>query len=462
MPKRLFLLILICLPSMSSFAQTFGNTWYFGNRCGLDFSSGNPVPLLNSQMYAEEGCATLTDSNGNLLFYTNGDSIWNSSHTLMPNGTGLSGQTSSSQAALAVKKPGSNSIFYLFTLDAQGNSGGLCWSEIDMSLNAGLGDVTANKNVVLLNPSCEKLAAVRHSNGIDVWVVAHGLNSNSFYSYLITGAGVGAPLISNSGSVIASSSNNVETIGCMRISCGGTQLAVANYGDYAVQLFDFNNFSGAITNPRTLNSTYRPYGVEFSPNANYLYISEWNWNGSQIYQYDLSAPNIAQSQTSIGTIPTFGVTAATLQLGPDHKIYIAVVNSDSLSIINSPDQPAASCNFVANALYLNGRISLSGLPNFVTGDYCIPTNPDGIEFNETVQEFHVFPNPVVDRISIDGTNMKSSFSVTICNSTGLLVDYRTFGAYEKAEIDIDEFSSGLYIIFIQCRGEIYSAKFTIE
>jgi hypothetical protein len=447
---------------MSSFAQTFGNTWYFGNRCGLDFSSGSPVPLLNSQMYAEEGCATVTDANGNLLFYSNGDSIWNSSHALMPNGTGLSGQTSCSQAALALKKPGNNSIYYLFTIDAQGNSGGLCWSEIDMSLNTGLGDVTANKNVPLLNPSCEKLAAVRHSNGIDVWVVAHGLNSNSFYSYLITGTGIGSPVISNAGTVIASSSNNIETIGCMRISCGGNQLAIANYGNYEVQLFDFNTFSGAISNAQTLNSTYRPYGVEFSPNGNYLYISEWNWSGSQIYQYDLSASNIAQSQTSAGTIPTFGVTAATLQLGPDHKIYVAVVNSDSLSIINAPDQPASSCNFVAHALYLNGRISMAGLPNFVTGGYCIPTNPDGIELHKNVNELLVFPNPAKDAIRLEGMSLKNSFSVSLYNSMGAIVHYHTFEAYDNVEIAISGFSCGLYTIVVQCDGEITSTKFTVE
>jgi len=49
-----------------------GTIWYFGTYAGVDFNSGSPVALLDGQLQTQEGCATICDPNGNLLFYTDG------------------------------------------------------------------------------------------------------------------------------------------------------------------------------------------------------------------------------------------------------------------------------------------------------------------------------------------------------------------------------------------------------
>ena len=36
------------------------NFWYFGDGAGIDFNSGTAVPLSNSAMYADEGCASIS------------------------------------------------------------------------------------------------------------------------------------------------------------------------------------------------------------------------------------------------------------------------------------------------------------------------------------------------------------------------------------------------------------------
>ncbi len=445
-PRILALAIIFC--SLQLNAQT-NTTWYFGNRCGLDFSSGNPVAVTTSMMQADEGCVTVTSATGAILFYSNGDTVWNANNTPMPNGTGLYGQLSSSQSSLAVRKPGSPGIFYLFTLAAQGNANGLCYSEIDLSLNSGLGDVTANKNVPVIAPCCEKLAAVRHANGIDVWVVVHTLNSNAFYAYLVTGAGLSAPVISNTGSNIPSSFNMIETIGCMKFSCNGRILAVANYGINSTELFDFNPTTGVISGAQTLNSTYTPYGVEFSPSNDYLYVSAWSWFGAPIYQYDLTATNIPLSELQIGTVPSSLGAAAGMQIGPDHKIYIAVLFADSLSVIQNPDLAGTSCNFVANGIYLAGRISYYGLPNFITGGYCIPANPDAVEEENMNDLVSVYPNPANHNFTIDVKPFDADVQINIFNAFGEMVHS---GHYEKSapvEIDASGFGPGVYFITVK-------------
>ena len=80
-----------------------GNIWYFGYGAGLDFNSGSPVALHDGQINQLEGCATIADSDGNLLFYTDGMSVWNCAHGVMPNGTGLSlGRTAEPDGSLGV------------------------------------------------------------------------------------------------------------------------------------------------------------------------------------------------------------------------------------------------------------------------------------------------------------------------------------------------------------------------
>lgn len=88
------------------------NNWYFGKYAGMNFGGGSPVATSNPAMNRLEG-----DASGNLLFYSDGETIWNSSNVAMPNGTGIAGNQTSVQAVLIVPMPGSTTIFYVFTPD---------------------------------------------------------------------------------------------------------------------------------------------------------------------------------------------------------------------------------------------------------------------------------------------------------------------------------------------------------
>ena len=155
-------------------AQKEAAIWYFGNNAGLDFNSGAPVPLTDGVLVTDEGCAVISDTFGNLLFYTDGLSVWNRNHQLMPNGTGLLGDPSSSQSAIVIPQPGSSSIFYVFTVDKEGRANGLNYSIVDLTLNGGLGDI-AIKNVTPYrinskNPDVENLLTAKQQQEIDGYI----------------------------------------------------------------------------------------------------------------------------------------------------------------------------------------------------------------------------------------------------------------------------------------------------
>ena len=114
--NKLLILLLFLLPTIS-FSQKEAAIWYFGQYAGLDFNSGSPVVLTNGQLNTFEGCATISDGTGALLFYTDGVTVWDRSHTIMPNGRRLLGDTSSTQSAIIIPRPNNTEQYYIFTVD---------------------------------------------------------------------------------------------------------------------------------------------------------------------------------------------------------------------------------------------------------------------------------------------------------------------------------------------------------
>ena len=181
MKNKFYILTLFIFFSAKTIAQQQAYHWYFGNQGGLDFSSGSAVAVNNGALITEEGCSSISDAAGNLLFYTNGVNVYNKLHQLMPNGTGLLGHISSTQSALIVQKPGTTDRYFIFTSDAgeyvAPPNDGVHYSEVDMNLSSGNGDiVAATKNTPLLSTATEKLCGTLHSNGTDIWIMAHGWN----------------------------------------------------------------------------------------------------------------------------------------------------------------------------------------------------------------------------------------------------------------------------------------------
>jgi gliding motility-associated-like protein len=382
-------------------AQQEAAIWYFGRNAGLDFNSGNPVPLTNGQLNTYEGCSTIADINGNLLFYTDGITVWNQNHTTMTNGFGLLGDPSSTQSGIIVPRPGDPNSYFIFTAGILDNPVGVNYSEVDMTQNGGLGAVTT-KNVALINPTSEKLTAVQHANGTDYWVITHGWQNDAFYAFLVTAAGVSpTPVTSNVGIDLANPGpfgGSTNAIGYLKVSPDGTKIGII-HNNLGAELLQFNPATGVVSNAITLNSERGVYGIEFSPDSNVIYVGYGFFVGfnfelrANVYQYDVSTTNavaIQNSATLVSPIQTIEIGA--LQLGIDGKIYVAQFDQTYLGVINNPNTLGLGCNYVENGVALAGRQSSLGLPPFVQSfflsgilaeNFCLG---DGTEFSITSSE----------------------------------------------------------------------------
>ncbi|MBK7389075.1 MAG: T9SS type A sorting domain-containing protein [Bacteroidetes bacterium] len=433
-------------------AQNQTNNWYFGFNAGITFNTNPPTALSGGQVYTYEGCSSISDSAGNLLFYSAGDTVWCSNHTIMPNGTGLWGNKSATQSCLILPKPSSSTLYYLITTPAlEVQSHPLAYSIIDKSLNGGLGAVTI-KNVSLLDSSTEKVAATYHQNGTDIWIIAHEFPNNNFYAYLLTAAGISpAPVISSVGISI---SINTYRQGYLKASPCGTQLAMANFGLTSLELFDFDNSTGVVSNALLLGQwASGMMGVEFSPDNSKLYGS---FNAPPIVlQYDLGAGSPA---AIIASMDTIGIATSSyigaLQTGLDGRIYLSKYNSGYLNCITNPNQLGNLCGYIENYVSLSGT-GAYGLPNCLSSFFCNITSDVNSIVYENAISFH--PNPFVDEISItfQKQNIKQvSFAIkSIFGQTVFYKEEINLSSTYTKTIDLCFLANGIYLIDVIVDGE---------
>ena len=298
--RYIILLFIILFCVLHVVAQKQNNIWYFGNKAGLDFNS-NPPTGIQSPLTTVEGTASICDPAGNLLFYTNGETVWDRNHDIMPNGNSLLGGESSTQAALILPLPNSCTKYCIFVTEDHFTDGGLSYSVVDMCLNDGLGDIiSGSKSIILADQTAEKITAIPHSNGSDIWIISHKLNSRDFLAYLLTPSGVSInPVISTVGSFY----NSQAHIGPVRASHNGSKIVSSATFYNIVEMFDFDAATGVLSNANDVTQIFGTqqyvYGVEFSPNDSLLYLSTTFVN-STLYQLNLGTFESAVLNTQPG------------------------------------------------------------------------------------------------------------------------------------------------------------------
>jgi hypothetical protein len=358
MKKMLFFCYCI---SLSCFAQKEAYQWTFADSSGINFNNNtwfeSSTNSKDFNFIGSEGVASISDAQGNLLFYTSSQKVWNKNHQVMVNGENLTGSFTTTQTII-IPQPNS-SRYYIFTANPQFNAftiftKGFHYSVVDMSLEDGLGAVLLEeKNILLFRNTTEKMAATRHANGVDYWLVAHEEGNNHFRSYLITSNGLQTqPIISSVGSpVIDITPNGENAVGQMKISPNGKMIALSQYFSNILEVAYFNTQTGKISNIRTSPIGSKDfeniYGLEFSSNNRKLYVS----SEAQIRQLDLEQENIFNNPSIIYNPTIILFRFFQLQLAPDGRIYIAGQDKKYLSTINFPNELGLACGLELESFF---------------------------------------------------------------------------------------------------------------
>ena len=377
-----FFTFLFLFSYLFCFSQREADNWYFGDKGGLHFNNGTINVSGNSQMTTPAGCSSISNSKGELLFYSNGETVWNKNHKIMINGKGLAGQIENTQSTLIIPKPGDDNTYYIITTRKESSSKisltpGVYYSEVLFSSTNSLGKITT-KNRLLRNTSSERITAVHHKNGNDIWLITFGNKNslesspiNTFMSYKIDNTGINfIPVISEQKETVVSSGN-------MKVSPNGKYIAIAEYQLF-IYIYDFNTENAEISYRRKIGTSPaafvfgKNYGVEFSQDSKTLYFSCDGGGKSYVYQYSF-LDKILSIKTRTRLFESTDYNFHSLQLSSNGSIYLSKTKKENnsleysrfLSKISFPEKRGKDANFIENAIDLGGEKSYKGLPNFI-------------------------------------------------------------------------------------------------
>ncbi|MCH7406201.1 gliding motility-associated C-terminal domain-containing protein [Belliella aquatica] len=369
------------------------NVWYFGDGAGLDFNPDpddpdGPTPRpVSHPNNIPAGTTTISDETGQVLFYTDGQTVWDLNGDVMENGENIGGSNQSSQSVLAVPIPQDETIFYLFTTQrAADGSNQVKFSLVDIKAEnpLGVGNVVTKDNF-LFSPSTEHSAAL--AAGDTTWVLFHELGNNTFRAYPVSEFGIGQPVFSS----VGSAHNFATGVGSMKFSPDGTKVAVTirDGACSRVEIFDFDGSSGSLTEYALLDlgcNSEDVYGIEFSNDSNRLFVTYTGGVG-KVEEFIFQSPTSNDEDIDLecaSCLNNAGSRAAreqcildsrneldiegpigAIQIGPDGQIYVARPGQGSLGTI-SPGQNCSPSTAVTDGVFLEaGTTSNLGLPSFI-------------------------------------------------------------------------------------------------
>lgn len=399
--KTLLLFLLLCSPLLLNAQEVFerekrDNIWLFGS-----FSLSNPLGANVIMDFAEVPAniyyefmgvpldftnASICDTSGDLLLYTNGISVYNFAYDSLENGGRINpGEYSDElvevgnhlpQGALILPRPGSDSLYHLIyeelsrAPEFSANSKrvfSLFKAKVNMSLNDGLGKVV-EKDQLILGDTLDvgKIVANRHANGRDWWILVPEYISEKYYKFLLTDEG-----LSDLGFQIIGE-NHYYGLGQASFSTNGKkyiQYNLYHFGENYLNIFDFERCTGELSNPLRILDTLYAFsgGAAISENSRFLYTP----TDTKIYQYDLEADDIEASKVVVAEydgyydeIPALQTRFFMAALAPDGKIYISANNSSKyLHVIHEPDKKGLACNVEQHGIELPAWNQFT-MPNF--------------------------------------------------------------------------------------------------
>lgn len=368
---RILLLIFLLLP-LISFGQNEQSIWQLGQNAGLDFSKTPASILYGSKLTSKGGGATMSDAFGNLLFYTDGVQVWNKNHQLMTNGIGLKGNPEVSQTVIIVPRPLHRYKYYIFTTDSRQTNApnALRYSEVDMTLQGGLGEVVQKNKLVLLDVS-EKITATFHDNNQDFWLLTHTWNTNTFYAYKIDSSGVSNfAITTDRGSKYTGPVTTGK--GSFKVSNDfkGKHMLIALPDQNIFELTALDGKTGNLLALTSLNAiSDRAAYAEFRSVSHFFTVSK---KGDEIFEYH-SNSNVTSLNSILLTSRLIGKSTGLgdLRLALDGLIY---VTNEAKSTLHSIASIATGdyADYLKNpAIFKTDAISLApnkmgeGLPNTV-------------------------------------------------------------------------------------------------
>jgi len=466
--KKLITYFSVSFIFFNSYSQNEGNIWVTGyspypaEKCCvaiLDFNN-DTVRIDRARLkYGNPSKrASIADSNGKLLFFTDAETVFNSEYDTMLNGDNI-GQDNifvPLDAVLIIPFPDSADKYMILNMaDVSGGLGGgksefLFYSVIDMTFNGGLGKVTKKRTVLLKDEIYGTgIRAVKHGNGHDWWILLHRYDTDEFMVYLVTREGILGPYIQRIGRTNAIIGGDYPKQKVF--SQDGTMFGrVFRFG--MIEIFKFDRCTGKLKLWKTWNepNTDTQFfcggmcGCSFSDDNNVFYAS----TSLQLFQYNLTADNPGTTSFLVDTADEFWSCCfpsvyALHENGPDGKIYINNWGSAPfIHVIDKPKNLGSSCNFIERGVYLGDWYPpnssnldtllvgfLPNMPNYILSPLPIYAVKAGIDTSICIGDTVQLGAPVVNKIIYQWTPSEGLNDQTVSQPLAYPAETTTYYLY---------------------------------
>lgn len=328
--------------------------------------------------------SSLCDSSGVLLFYSNGEKLYNAGNVLVQNGNNLNATNqhglAQQQGVLSLPFPGRRDTFLVLVSEIKYVSDSVDYAGIKVYKN--LLEFSSNsqgkmfeKKSIVIEDTLEygQIVSCKHANGRDWWILVPESFSNRYYTLLLDPAGLHLVDTQAVGPVF------IDGLGQAAFSPDGSKFAraIGIRLDWPLRLYyyQFDRCTGKLSDPiytEYVIPTGLGVGCFFSPDSRYLYAV----SSVYLYQFDTEAADLAASKTLVaewdwyiweniqGTDFTYG------QLAPDGKVYLSTAGGTPyLHVIDYPNRQGASCSLRQRGVHLyNLNLhSISDFPHFRIG-----------------------------------------------------------------------------------------------
>jgi len=486
--KLIFIVILLSIGhSADAQSDKRDYVWLFGHNSGFgegmeaftfDFNEGStpksiqgvpPISFIGNN-------ASISDNEGNLLYYTNGCHVVGADHEILPNGSGLNPgefitvfrqDTCSDYAGLQdllfLSDPADEDNVYVIhkTIGIESDvviyMDNLKYSYIDGSLNGGIGDITVKNQNILENGTrllFSNLCAISKSGQSGWWVTTID-EENKIHVVDISETGIKLSHSHPTGTnFVANSSGS----GIAKFSPDGNSYAFYNpYDD--LNLYDFDRTTGQLENLRQMileefpDEIARFSTIEWSPDSRFIYIAlERELWQVDTWESDLRA-GLELIDTWNGASDPFQTTFSVMNLAPDCKIYMCSHSStNTYHVINNPNGKGKDCDFIQQGIRLPHVSATASMPNFPRyrvdeEDKCDPTITS--IFGEDIywrRDLVAYPNPVVDQLTVELPDGERGRLYVFDSAGQLLWQSKETYVGSEVQLDMSGYATGTYSV----------------
>lgn len=457
-----------------------------GEAIQINFNESPPhISITNTihDFHMEGSNTSMSDPEGNLLFYSNGCVIVNAKGEVMQNGDSINpgiiqdnfcsgGGSPIRQGVIALPAPDSDSLYYVFNLDLDQPYFGhptyfgiapqrVYYQKIDMSQDTGLGAVTLKNQIALQDTFArETMSAVRQANGKDWWVIVPKVHTNCYFLIPLTAQGVQPAQLECAGQVWSD-----DDAGAQATFSPDTKKYIRFNSWNGLNIYDFDHATGDLSNPVQImfpNDTINYItGVAVSSNSRYLYVCA----RTRVYQFDLLTSNIEASKIQVaqwdGTYNPYATIFYMAALAPNGKIYISSTSSTlNLHVIEKPNCQGLSCQLVQRGVELPSFnfATIPNLPHYRTSNEECDTTSSSITIIMNKHTVALYPNPTSGELWINFPEIENtSIDLKIFDLFGRLVLQEKI-IQPLSSIDLSGLSPGNYIYLVQQSEAVSTGK----